>query len=427
MSSTPVHLLVIIHGMWGNPNHCAELARIVRERYSEPSTEGVELDVLIAKTNRAESTHDGIDWGGERVAMEVMDRIQDLESNGKEVTRFSVTGYSFGGLVGRYLIGILYQRGFFETVTPVNFHTIATPHLGVPHFPNIFSALLSSWGPRLSRTAEQFYCVDKYGQTGKPLLQVMADRERIFYRALALFPHITLYANAINDRTVPYVTAAIDIENPFAEHETNGIEVTFNKEYSPVIDDYTLPAVPPPSPSKPVILSPSWFRNRRGKPPIFLPPILQARFPFNIMVYALLPAIIPLAISMLLIYLPFGAYHSRARIRLLEKDGSYSQRLINVLADLDKNVEDTVADIIDNTGSDQSDSSTQGPQGKSILTPVQYQIAVSLNKLPITKHLAYIQNISNSHAVIVCRDIARFEIHRAGEGVVRHWAASFNL
>lgn len=145
------------------------------------------------------------------------------------------------------------------------------------------------------------------------------------------------------------------------------------------------------------------------------------------MVYALLPAIIPLAISMLLIYLPFGAYHSRARIRLLEKDGSYSQRLINVLADLDKNVEDTVADIIDNTGSDQSDSSTQGPQGKSILTPVQYQIAVSLNKLPITKHLAYIQNISNSHAVIVCRDIARFEIHRAGEGVVRHWAASFNL
>lgn len=36
-----------------------------------------------------------------------MDRIQDLESNGKEVTRFSVTGYSFGGLVGRYLIGFV--------------------------------------------------------------------------------------------------------------------------------------------------------------------------------------------------------------------------------------------------------------------------------------------------------------------------------
>ena len=71
MSSTTVHLLVLIHGMWGNPNHCAELNRIVRETHSTPSQEGAELKVLVAETNRAESTHDGIDWGGERVAKEV--------------------------------------------------------------------------------------------------------------------------------------------------------------------------------------------------------------------------------------------------------------------------------------------------------------------------------------------------------------------
>jgi hypothetical protein len=29
----------------------------------------------------------------------------------------------------------------------------------------------------------------------------------------------------INDRTVPYITAAIDIENPFEEHEASGMEV----------------------------------------------------------------------------------------------------------------------------------------------------------------------------------------------------------
>ena len=74
-----------------------------------------------------------------------------------------------------YTRSILYQRGFFETVTPVNFHTIATPHLGVPRLPNFISTVLSSWAPRLSRTGEQFYCVDKWGPTGKPLLQVMAD------------------------------------------------------------------------------------------------------------------------------------------------------------------------------------------------------------------------------------------------------------
>lgn len=72
--SAGVHFLVIIHGMWGNPGHCAELNRIILKTYSEESkasTEGVQLEVLVAESNRAESTHDGIDWGGERVAKEV--------------------------------------------------------------------------------------------------------------------------------------------------------------------------------------------------------------------------------------------------------------------------------------------------------------------------------------------------------------------
>jgi hypothetical protein len=145
-------------------------------------------------------------------------------------------------------------------------------------------------------------------------------------------------------------------------------------------------------------------------------------------VFALLPAIIPLAISILLIYLPFGAYKSRARIRLLEKDESDSRKLINILEEVERNVEDAVVDIIDNNaGLGQSEGSTQAPKEKSPLTPLQNRIAASLNKLPIKKQLAYIENVMNSHAVIVCRDVDRFEGHRAGEGVVRHWAASFSL
>ena len=34
-----------------------------------------------------------------------MDTVKDLESKGDHVIRFSVTGYSLGGLVARYLIG----------------------------------------------------------------------------------------------------------------------------------------------------------------------------------------------------------------------------------------------------------------------------------------------------------------------------------
>lgn len=136
-----------------------------------------------------------------------------------------------------------------------------------------------------------------------------------------------------------------------------------------------------------------------------------------------LPAVIPLVFSILLVYLPFGAYYSRARIRLLENDRSNSQKLINVISEFEQNVEDTVMDIIGNS----KPTNSPTPQDKSVLTPLQLEIAASLNKLPMKKHLAYIQDVMNSHAVIVCRDVGRFEAHRVGEGVLRHCAASFIL
>jgi len=68
-----VHLLVACHGMWGNPNHLAELARHAREKFAQEDTgeEATELVLLVAQTNRDSATYDGIDWGGERIADEV--------------------------------------------------------------------------------------------------------------------------------------------------------------------------------------------------------------------------------------------------------------------------------------------------------------------------------------------------------------------
>ena len=70
-----VHLLVLIHGMWGNPGHLAEMKRIYKEKLCQensqkgPSDES--MHVLVVETNRESATYDGIDWGGERVADEV--------------------------------------------------------------------------------------------------------------------------------------------------------------------------------------------------------------------------------------------------------------------------------------------------------------------------------------------------------------------
>jgi hypothetical protein len=73
-----VHLLVCIHGLWGTPDHLAELARIIKAKYptsasGDPDSE-VDLDVLVATSNRENWTYDGIDWGAERVADEVRHR-----------------------------------------------------------------------------------------------------------------------------------------------------------------------------------------------------------------------------------------------------------------------------------------------------------------------------------------------------------------
>jgi hypothetical protein len=121
---------------------------------------------------------------------------------------------------------ILHQRSFFHDVTPVNFNTFATPHIGLLKYPSLISSVFSSLGPKLlSRTGEQFYGVDKWGSSQQPLIEVMADPDRIFWQALALFPHIRIYANAVNDVTVPFITASISTSDPFLDHNMNGIQM----------------------------------------------------------------------------------------------------------------------------------------------------------------------------------------------------------
>lgn len=421
----PIHLLVLIHGMWGNPGHLAELARIARETHSTAS-DGTKLHVLLAEAISEDSTYDGIDWGGERVADEVANEIKQLEVD-DEVVRFSVMGYSLGGLVARYLVGILHQRGFFEKVTPVNFNTIATPHIGLLRYPSFISSVFSSLGPKLlSRTGEQFYCVDEWSPNGQPLILTMADPDKIFYQALSSFKHIRIYANAINDVTVPYVTAAIETEDPFAEYDTNGIEIDFDDKYEKLVRHYSLPAVPPPLPPKPAVLSVDWFRSMKPRRPL-LPPALQLRFPLNLILYTFLPLLVPVFLSLAILNFSLKTRSSRARIKLLEASSSNQAKLIHVFAELESQVEEMVVDLVDDPNPSSRGVNITRPQAHPILSPYQRKSAAWLNQLPIQKELAYFTDVRNSHAMIVCRDVKRFELHKLGEGVLRHWANAFIL
>jgi hypothetical protein len=146
--------------------------------------------------------------------------------------------------------------------------------------------------------------------------------------------------------------------------------------------------------------------------------------------------------SLAIVRLSLAARSSRARIKLLENDATNTQKLIHILEQLERQVEDAVVDYIDDDDVDPAtpDAAERGlvssskrkcrskpPPEQPIITPMQRKIAASLNRLPIKKERAYFPDVRNSHAMIICRDVKNFEMHKRGEGIVRHWADSFIL
>lgn len=129
----------------------------------------------------------------------------------------TTSSYSLGGLVARYVLGLLDSRtpSFFSHTQPKNFTTFASPWIGIPAYDSFWSRTFRYLGGRLlSRTGRQLYerdrflpvrfadGVDKKGARGKkekveaaPLLRVMADPRYSFYRALRKFERIVVFAN----------------------------------------------------------------------------------------------------------------------------------------------------------------------------------------------------------------------------------------
>lgn len=131
--------------------------------------------MLCCKTNESDLTYDGIDSCSIRVLQEIDAFVEDVQP--QAVSRFSIVGYSLGGLIARCALGALESRqpSFFNTVQPVNFTTFASPAVGIPHFPTYVSRLLNWFGPRvLSRSGAQLYATDDF-LAGRPLLEVMSQ------------------------------------------------------------------------------------------------------------------------------------------------------------------------------------------------------------------------------------------------------------
>ncbi|KAL6940008.1 hypothetical protein ACO0QE_003886 [Hanseniaspora vineae] len=140
-----IHLVILVHGLWGNVSHMEYLCKKLNNLNNSNSSANEQLYVHISNSNEHYKTYDGIDVCGTRLYKEVESLIKELSKTGSSdnnntqgqttVVKFSMIGYSLGGLIARYAVGLLHNNKVFDHNQPqmelVNFTTFCTPHVGV--------------------------------------------------------------------------------------------------------------------------------------------------------------------------------------------------------------------------------------------------------------------------------------------------------
>ena len=393
----------------------------------------------MAETNSGTFTYDGIETGAERVTFEIESLLEKLAGT---VKKLSIVGYSLGGLVARYTIGLLYSKGWFEKIQPVNFTTFATPHLGVrTPLRGYHSRLWNAFGARtLSKSGRQLFTIDTFRDTKRPILVVLADPESIFMRALSLFKHRTLYANIINDRSAPYYTTAITKTDPFVDLDL--VDISYLKEYSPTVIDPINPVSLKPA-EDPLPLYTRLSVNGQN---------LLSQLPF----YTLLLLVVPIGSMFWTINSGIQSFRSNKRIRRHEEgkaqSGFSSYRIPLLISEGARNAAGGAFESMNRARSQQylfqgseetltSENESHPekvpsrepkalkklkrvPSRKSdfptlALSEDQFDMIRNLDKVGWKKYRVHIHDVRHTHAAIIVRSAKpSFD---EGKVVVRHW------
>ncbi|OAA33434.1 lipid particle protein [Moelleriella libera RCEF 2490] len=422
------HLCVLVHGLWGNPDHMRNVAKSLRDLYP-PS----ELRLLFAKRNSGSFTYDGIERGGERICSEIEEELRAVQESGGRITKISIVGYSLGGLVCRYAVGLLYAKGILDKLECMNFTTFASPHLGVRtplkgwhnHVWNVMGART------LSMSGRQLFTIDSFRDTGRPLLSVLAEPSSIFMLGLRKFKRHTLYTNIINDRSAVFYTTGIQKTDPFRALEN--IKVNTLAGYGGVILDPKNPVQPSPK-----LAAPPTFFSVTGSVVGWV-----KRIPFMVTV----AVFVPVGVLAYLCNSVIQNFRSSQRIKLYERgeagvslDGYRVPVLIKELREEVENAyealnssqnqeflatedEDDV-DIMsaeDRTLIQRERRQSMPTQPTLALTPHQFEMIRSLDTLRWRKYPVWIHNHRHSHAAIIVRmDKKSFD---EGWVVLKHFAA----
>ncbi|KAJ7542103.1 hypothetical protein O6H91_10G090000 [Diphasiastrum complanatum] len=230
---SPNHLLIMVNGIVGSANDWKYTAVQFKLK------QGDKVIVHCSSCNSATLTFHGVNIMGRRLA----DEVRDVVNRTPGLAKISFLAHSLGGLVARYAISQLYvpvlsgktekdrekfktnevdavqRKGTLLGLQPINFITIATPHLGsrgnkqLPFLCGI--VCLEKVAPRVAhliigKTGKHLFLAD--GSCNKlPLLQRMTTdcEEGLFISALQGFKHRVAYANICNDHMVGWRTSSL--------------------------------------------------------------------------------------------------------------------------------------------------------------------------------------------------------------------------
>ena len=225
-----VHLIVVSHGMWGNPFHTAYLVSQLENALPEQTTQ-----VKNVNCNSGIRSYSGVATGGRRIAQVVEEAYER-----NPINSLSFIGYSAGGLWVQYAAMLLDQGGFFQKVQPRLFVAVASPLIGVYSPPEhrshfwFYRSVFNCVGMNLAgciggRTVEELLLSDDDEQ---PLLLQMASPNNPYGQALKKFYRRVTFGNTRNDFLVPFESSGLAQSNPFPEalEEEGGGSLALSEE-----------------------------------------------------------------------------------------------------------------------------------------------------------------------------------------------------
>jgi triacylglycerol esterase/lipase EstA (alpha/beta hydrolase family) len=190
-----LHLAVLIHGLVGFGRDLEFIGQKLKYRYP------YSLKILLPECNQGK-THDGILNGAKRIFESIKVEIAD-----KNIKYISLIGHSLGGLYARCLAGLMQQEGIIpHQLVPINFITLASPHLGSREHGKLFGEKVTSLvGNIIGKTGIELFLEDV--EEGDPMLVKLTCG--VYYSALEHFQRLSVYSNTKFDVPVHYSTAAI--------------------------------------------------------------------------------------------------------------------------------------------------------------------------------------------------------------------------